>query len=278
MNRDETSLQGCADRPLFVADQGVDVSRQPRGFSLGWSLSLAAHLMVLAGLLWLHAAHQLPRDESPVLVDLVDLSTSSPPGPSEMQTAAGATEAITQPVTIQPVTIAPLTIQPIPQHPVEIAAVAVDTPAVDTPVPNTSDLLSDAQLSGAATADDEGMGGGGGGGTGAGSCNMALVLQRALRRDPLVHTAVAEAGRLGKAVMLWNGDWIRSGTQDGKGLSGVRQAILWELAFAPEACRKKQVHGLVLLSFVDGTRFAIGSDGDWRWSDLLGLRQSAMDH
>jgi hypothetical protein len=32
------------------------------------------------------------------------------------------------------------------------------------------------------------------------------------------------------------------------------------------------MHGLVLLSLADGhTRFALGA-GDWRWSDLLGVR------
>lgn len=72
--------------------------------------------------------------------------------------------------------------------------------------------------------------------------------------------------------MLWNGDWVRSGVQDGKGLAVVREAVMWELAFAPEACRNKRMRGLVLLSLSDGnTRFAIGA-GDWRWSDLLGLR------
>jgi hypothetical protein len=89
----------------------------------------------------------------------------------------------------------------------------------------------------------------------------------------LVRIAVANADRSGKAVMLWNGDWVRSGEQDGKGLSGVREAIMWELAFAPAACRNKRVQGLVLLSLADGTRFAIGA-GDWRWSDLLGVRPS----
>jgi hypothetical protein len=65
---------------------------------------------------------------------------------------------------------------------------------------------------------------------------------------------------------------VRSGDQDGKGMSAVREAIIWELAFAPEACRNKPVHGLVLLSLADGnTRFAIGA-GDWRWSDLLDVR------
>jgi hypothetical protein len=93
----------------------------------------------------------------------------------------------------------------------------------------------------------------------------------------MVRTAVADAQRLGKAIMLWNGDWVRSGEQDGKGLSVVRQAIMWEVAFAPEACRNERVHGLMLLSLGDGrTRFAIGS-GDWRWSDLLGLRKGAPD-
>jgi hypothetical protein len=129
---------------------------------------------------------------------------------------------------------------------------------------DNSDLLSDSELAGAVNANDEGGGGGGGGG-----CDTARIVQQALQRDPLVRTAVEDAHRLGKAVMLWNGDWVRSGAQDGKGLSAVREAIIWELAFAPEACRNKRVHGLVLLSLADGsTRFAIGS-GDWHWSDLL---------
>jgi len=96
-----------------------------------------------------------------------------------------------------------------------------------------------------------------------------------LRRDPLVHAAVQDADRLGKAVMLWNGDWVRTGVQEGKGLSAVREAIVWEVAFAPEACRHQPVHGMVVLSLADGsTRFAIGS-GEWRWSDLLGVRKTA---
>jgi hypothetical protein len=106
---------------------------------------------------------------------------------------------------------------------------------------------------------------------------MARAVQQALRRDPLVRTAVENANRLGKAIMLWNGDWVRSGEQDGKGLSAVREAILWEVAFAPEACRNQPVRGLVLLSLADGnTRFAIGS-GAWRWSDLLEVRKTSSE-
>lgn len=106
---------------------------------------------------------------------------------------------------------------------------------------------------------------------------MARAVQRALRSDPLVHAAVEDANRLGKAVMLWNGDWVRTSGQDGKGLSAVREAIMWEVAFTPVACRNQRMHGLVLLSLADGsTRFAVGS-GDWRWSDLLGVHGAASD-
>ena len=142
-----------------------------------------------------------------------------------------------------------------------------------TPAPDDmSDVMNESQLAGAASADGAGAGGGGGGG--GGDCNTARIVQQALQHDPLVRVAVGDAHRLGKSVMLWNGDWVRSGGQEGKGLSAVREAIIWELAFAPEACRNKQVHGMVLLSLADGnTRFAIGS-GNWRWSDLLELNSA----
>jgi len=49
------------------------------------------------------------------------------------------------------------------------------------------------------------------------------------------------------------------------------------VAFVPEACRNQRMHGLVLLSLEDGmTRFAIGT-GEWKWSDLLGLRRTALE-
>jgi hypothetical protein len=156
---------------------------------------------------------------------------------------------------------------------VHILAAKAPTPEEDehaVPPDNFADIMSDSQLAGA-TGAGEGTGSGGGGGGGGGGCNTARIVQQALRKDPLVRTAVEDAHRTGKAVMLWNGDWVRSGAQDGKGLSAVREAIMWEVAFAPEACRNQRMHGLVLLSLADGnTRFAIGS-GEWRWADLLGL-------
>jgi len=146
----------------------------------------------------------------------------------------------------------------------------VTPPVVNVAVVDNSDLLSQSQIAGASSAGDDGAGGGGGG-----SCDMARAVQKALRRDPLVRAAVEDANRLGKSVMLWNGDWVRSGGQEGKGLSAVREAIMWEVAFVPAACRNQRMHGLVLLSLEDGaTRFAIGSD-EWRWSDLLGVRSTS---
>jgi hypothetical protein len=104
---------------------------------------------------------------------------------------------------------------------------------------------------------------------------MVRRLQNALRSDFRVRAAMAGAGSSGGgAILVWNGDWVQSSGEDGKGLASVRQAIAVEVAFAPEACRRQSMHGLVLIALNDGpgsTRLALGG-GDWRWSDLLGLR------
>ena len=228
---------------------------------MAWTFSAAAHLFVFAALFWPHAPSPLPPDApSPIQVTVVEVPKPDPPGPPDAAPAkaGGAPRATSTPThhsVAAPSPIAAATAGP------EIVAAAVAAPA-----PDMSDVLNETQLAGAADAQGESAGGGGGG-----DCNTARIVQQALRRDPLVHTAVEDAHRLGKAVMLWNGDWVRSGEQEGKGLSAVREAIIWELAFAPKACREKQVHGLVVLSLSDGsTRFAIGA-GDWRWSDLLNL-------
>ena len=102
---------------------------------------------------------------------------------------------------------------------------------------------------------------------------MAARVQLALRKDPLVRAALA--GSAGKAAMVWNGDWVRGQGEDGKGLAAVREAIMWEIAFAPPACRAQSVRGLVMLSLNEAAgsaRLAVGT-GEWRWSDLLALRR-----
>jgi len=210
---------------------------------LAWGFTAGVHLAVFTALFWPRTGPPPPSAKPELSLVTINV-LPKPAGPPKEAEPGGQGD------TLEPTLLRP------------VAPAAVPVTII---MPDNSDLLSDSQIAGAASA---GEGGGGGG------CDLAQAVQRALRRDPQVHTAVEGANRLGKAVMMWNGDWVRSGGQDGKGLSVVRQAIVWEVAFSPEACRNERVHGLVLLSLQDGaTRFAIGS-GDWRWSDLLGLRRA----
>lgn len=101
-------------------------------------------------------------------------------------------------------------------------------------------------------------------------CNMLLRLQTALRRDRRVLVAVTDAGREG-ALMVWRGAWVRHPGQEGDGLAAVREAILWEVGFAPPACRREPMRGMVVVTLSDApgaVRLALG-DADWRWQDLL---------
>lgn len=167
-------------------------------------------------------------------------------------------------------------------------------PASPAPPGPPLPLLGAAQLAGAMTAgpgsgggDGDGPGGGGSGagagsgsGNGAGAsggrCDMVRRVQDRLRRTPSVRTAVSEAGRAmnasGRAILVWDGDWLQSQGQSGKGLAGVRQAIALEVAFSPPECKTQAMHGLAVLSIEDGpgsARLALGKSS-WRWSDLLG--------
>lgn len=140
---------------------------------------------------------------------------------------------------------------------------AMAIPAGKGPKANGDSEVSDAELASASTA-------GAGGGR---SCNMTQWLQSALRKDARVQAAMADVDR-GKAVRVWNGDWVRHGDQEGDGLAAVREAIMWEVGFAPLACRNEPVKGLVAISLNDGpapARLVMGQ-GAWRWTDLLSLR------
>jgi hypothetical protein len=210
---------------------------------MGGAISVAAHLIVFAALLWPHERPARPKPPpASITVSIAEAPLPpAPPAPTELK-----------PASVQ-ASMPRLTI--VSPEPSQIRA------------SDNSDIMSESQLAGAA-----GVGEGGGGG---GGCDIGQLVQQALRRDPLVRTAVVNAGRVGKAILIWDGDWVRSGEQDGKGLSAVREAIMWEVGFAPQACRSQRMHGLVLLSLADGgTRFVVGT-GDWRWSDLLGLRRPA---
>jgi erythromycin esterase-like protein len=57
---------------------------------------------------------------------------------------------------------------------------------------------------------------------------MVRLLQDALRKNPRVRAALLqvhpEAAARGKAVLVWNGDWVQSPGQEGKGLAGRARA------------------------------------------------------
>jgi len=224
-------------------------------------LSLVAHLSVVLALL-LMVVPAKPVEPPPVTVALVP---GLQLGPAAPQKPASAKAAATAPA---PKSLGRKTPFPAPPEMVKLAP--GKAPAIAPPVE-----LSQAELAGAATAEGSGMGGGGNGsGAGGGACNMLRRVQEALRRDQLVLAAAHTPATAGKAMKVWDGDWVQSSGEDGKGLAAVREAIMWEVAFAPAACRAEPVHGLVLISLENGpgaTRLAMGG-GEWRWADLLGPR------
>ena len=105
---------------------------------------------------------------------------------------------------------------------------------------------------------------------------MVQRIQDALRDDARIRQTAAQAqGTLGanQALLMWNGDWLLSPGQEGKGLAGVRQAIAVTVGFSSRACKAETVNGYVLLTLSDqpgAPRVALGG-GRWRWSDLLSL-------
>jgi hypothetical protein len=259
---------------LWRGEQMADWKRRG-GKGAAWVASLAAHAMAVAVLLAIQPPPHLPPETPPVVVSLVEPPPPSPPPPPP----PAPHEAPKSPVK------APKT-PPSPEKPKDAARAAPRSPLRVTKAPIPKDVtplpasprpaparvmgLGESELMGAATA---GSGSGGGGG-GAG-CDMVRLLQEGLRKNPRAraslmraHAATVGAGR---APLVWNGDWQRTEGEEGDGLSGLREMIMLEVAFAPAACRAEPVRGLVLISLNDGpgaARFALGG-GHWRWSDLL---------
>lgn len=247
-------------------------------------VSVVGHALVLLALLSAHVDPPKVPESVPMTVALV----APPPPPAPPAPAPAKVEAPPAPTPPAPAKSSaakpsPAKSRPRPKvrpprvpPPPDVETVA----ASDTPAPELADGLGEAELAGATTA---GSGSGSGAGFGSGSggggtCDMVRLLQDALRKNPRVRAAVVRAhpGAVasGKAVMLWNGDWVKSPGQEGKGLAGLREAIILEVAFAPKACRTDPMRGLVLISLNDSpgsVRLALGSDR-WRWSDLLFAR------
>ncbi len=241
------------------------------------ALSLACHGLIVLALLNAAPSPPMAVVSEPMVVELVAPRFLVPP-PAPVPIPVPAPDPAPEPPA--PVTPTPPVPKPTPpkRSPVKARKALLPAPpdvkplaAAEAPAADTAIEVSEAQLAGAATA-GSGSGGGSGSGSGqaGGDCDMLARLQRALRKDPMVQSAVTQVHR-GKAIMVWNGGWVRHPGQEGGGLAAVREAMMWEIGFAPEACRKERVRGLVVVSLKDGSgsaRLVLG-ENDWRWSDLL---------
>jgi hypothetical protein len=231
------------------AERAVAARRRParRSRALGIAAgSVAGHLAVGLALFaaWAKPV-PLAYDPPAMTVALVKLPppAADPTPPAAAKTAPAAAHAQQQSL-----------MRPTPRPAPAASPAATETGRSADSVPG----LSDAALAGAATAAS---------GSGDGGCNMARRLEQDLGHDRLVQSAVS--GFAGKAVLVWNGDWVWIDGEDGKGLTAVRQAMMWDIAFSPQDCRTKPMHGLVVIAANSGgARLVVGS-GAWRWSDLL---------
>ena len=182
-----------------------------------------------------------------------------PPAPTVASKSRSTKPAVSQAAARRPVAVA--------SRIRRTNATTSELAAADNPDEGDDSEVSASELAGAASA-----GGGGGGGP----CNMAGRIEAALRKDTIVRSAVSSLA--GKAVRVWNGDWVRSQGEDGKGLAAVREAMMWEVAFAPAACKTEPVRGLVVMSIESPegrVRLALGLS-QWRWSDLLASQETAL--
>ena len=254
------------------------MSRRPRQKHriFAWGVALAAHGLILVLVFQTFPKPMMVFEPQALSVGLVSFPPPPPPETPAPQPAPKPDPAPPKPSVTRRPTPKPAAARPV--H-VAVRAPAPVTLPADTGPPVTAPTeLTAADVAGAITAGDGSGSGGSGSGSGGGRCDMVRRLQDALRRDRRVLTAVEQAhhaaGGRGAAIMVWNGDWVRSGAEDGKGLASVRQAIAVDVAFAPEACRAEPVRGLVLISLGDSpasARLALGG-GRWRWSDLLFAR------
>lgn len=265
-------------------------------------VSVGAHLLLLVAILMAPTKTPVfPPEYHPIEVMLVDPPPPPAPVPSPDEGGGGSPAPAPTPVpTPTPVKTpakaqraAPMRPLPRPSRPAPPSPTVAPVP-ITAPAPSVSYVfMGDAALAGALTAgggsgngagsgtgsgtgagSGSGSGGGSGSGTG-GSCDMVRRLQNALRDAPGVRAALTEAyrtsGANGRAIVIWDGDWVLSPGQEGKGLAGVRQAVAVTVGFTPRACKAETVRGYVLLTLGDGPgapRLALGT-GQWRWADLL---------
>lgn len=283
--------------------------RNKAGSILG---SLIAHGLILA-LIITAPVERPPEAPVPPVVEVMLVEPPPPPPPPPSEPApgdapAGGSEPAPapkpEPAPAAPAPVAAQTPEkarrtaptpptPRPSRPTPRPATVEPLP-ISAPEPSVSFvLLGEGALSGALTAGQgsgggggagAGVGGGSGGGSGSGvgggsgqGCDMVKRIQDALRNDARINAAIGQAyrtsGASGRAILMWNGDWLQSPGEEGKGLAGVRQAIAVTVGFSSRACKAETVNGYVLLTLSDqpgAPRVALGG-GRWRWSDLLSL-------
>lgn len=241
------------------------MARIGRGRLLTAAASAAVHGAILA-LLVLARPDPAPPEPEAMSVALVTLAPPEPP--PEPPKPPEPPRAEPEPAKAKPAPPKPAPVKAPPRR--TLARAAPESPDVapvlafaGPPADGDSDV-SDGELASATTA----RSGGGGG-----ACNMPRWLEGKLRQDRRVQAAVAEVHR-GRAIRVWNGDWVRHAGQEGAGLAAVREAIMWEVGFAPEACRREPVQGLVMIALGDapGSPRIVVGQGRWRWSDLLFAR------
>ena len=242
-----------------------------RGRLLAGGVSLAAH--AAAGLALLAAWTPPPVNLEPpaMSVTLAVLPPPpKPPAPPDPPKAPTPVKAAPTPAAAAHPAPRRIPVRLARTPPKDVAPLSVAAAGAD----DGADTVGETELAGAARA-----GGSGGGG---GACDMPSRLQAALRKDGLVQAAVQAAHssttQAGRPILVWNGAWVRRRDQDGAGLAAVREAIMWEVAFSPKACRTEPVHGLVLLALNDqagAPRLVMGAR-DWRWADLLGANPARL--
>ncbi|QUD90096.1 hypothetical protein [Phenylobacterium montanum] len=245
--------------------------------AVGVVFSLVGHVVVLMALMIAPRMPPQTPEPTPLTVALID-GRALAPAPIPAPEPAKAPQPTHERAKPKPVKAShrPEPVKPLTRHVTvaraedPAAARAARIAAEDAPVATSVPTLSAAQLAGAASADSGELGGG--------TCDMAGRLQEVLRHDHLVRTAVSSL--TGKSIMVWNGEWKWMPGDTGQGLTAVRQALIWEIAYAPESCRSRQMHGLVLFSVNEAggpVRLAVG-DSDWRWTDLLAPRGAARTY
>jgi hypothetical protein len=262
------------------ADVRPDRSDAGRSRWIAAAVSLCAHLAIVAALL-LSRRELPPTPAAPgaVSVELVEAppapTPAATPAPAPSPAPKRASPSATPKHAPAPKHASPSFAPALAQNvPMPSQAMAAPKPAQPQGPPAIGAATApwasgvapgEGQLAGGAFG---GRAAGGGGGAG-GVCDMTARIQAALRRDTLVQAALGRFA--GGATVVWNGAWVRSAGEDGAGLAAVREAIMWEVAFAPPACRAQPVRGVLMLSVAawpGAARVALGV-GEWRWSDLL---------